>query len=174
MDSLALFYSATGRIARKPFAIGVIIVYLASFGARALLAAPAMAHGGGVLFVLAQALILWVWYALHAKRLRDAQRSPASAVAIAIVYAFAIALVALIAMLLAPTPAAAPEADPPAAGLAELLIVLYLIALLSGQPHLGLFGFILITILVLVLAPIVTTLVFSLWVGTRRSVEPAP
>jgi uncharacterized membrane protein YhaH (DUF805 family) len=174
MELLSLFLSTGGRIARKPFAIAVIIVYVASFGARALLAAPVMAQAGIAPFVLVQALIIWTWYTLHAKRLRDAQRSIASAIGIAIVYAFAIALVAVIAALLVPTPAAAPDAPATSAGLGDLLLVLLLLALLSGQPHLGFFGYILMIAAVLVLAPLVTALVFSIWVGTRRTVEGTP
>jgi hypothetical protein len=107
---------------------------------------------------------------MHAKRLHDAGRGRGSAVGIAIVYGFGIAVVMLIALLLNP-PA---SNGAPGAGLAEFLIVLYLIALLSGQPHLGVFGYLLIGIAVLVLAPLMTALLFSLWAGTRRSAQPAP
>ena len=34
-----------------------------------------MARTGPWLFAAAQALLIWVWYVLHAKRLRDAGRS---------------------------------------------------------------------------------------------------
>jgi uncharacterized membrane protein YhaH (DUF805 family) len=174
MDALALFTSPAGRIARKPFAIGVVVVYLVSFGSRTLLASPAVAQGGLAPFMVAQLLIVWAWYVLHAKRLRDAQRSPASAVAVAVVYGFAIALMALIAVELAPRPGAVDAAGQPSAGWAEILIVLYLLALFSGEPHLGIFGTILVALMVLVLAPIVITLVFSIVTGARRSVEQAP
>jgi uncharacterized membrane protein YhaH (DUF805 family) len=174
MDSLALFYSTSGRIARKPFAIGVIVVYLVSFGARALLLNPVMAKAGIAPFVLVQALVIWAWYALHAKRLRDAQKSIGSAIGVAIVYAFAIALVALIVVLLVPSPAVAPGAPFSSAGLGELLLVLLLLALLTGQPHLGFFGYILMVAAALVLAPLVTALLFSLWVGSRPGVDRAP
>src|SRR5262245_53408035 len=102
MDWLALFYSPSGRIARTPFAIGVVLVYLASFGSRALLAAPVMGQASVVPFMALQVLVIWAWYALHAKRLHDTDRTGASAIAIAIVYAFGVCAVALIAMLLTP------------------------------------------------------------------------
>jgi len=173
-ESFALLFSASGRIARKPFAVGVVVLYLLSFGARALLAPSELAHGGAILFALAQILLIGIWYALHARRLRDAGRGRGSAVGIAIAYGFGIALVMLIALLLnPPASSAAPEGGPPAARLAELLIVLYLIALLTGQPHLGVFGYMFIGIAMLVLAPIVIAPLFSLWAGTRRSVQQA-
>jgi uncharacterized membrane protein YhaH (DUF805 family) len=175
MDQLSSIVSTSGRIARKPFAISVVVLYLLSFGTRALLAPSVMAQGGGILFALAQMLLIWIWYALHARRLRDAGRGRGSAVGIAIVYGFGIALVMLVALLLnPPASGGAPDGGPPAAGLAELLLLLYLIALLTGQPHLGVFGYVLIGIAVLVLAPIVIALLFSLWAGTRPSLQPAP
>jgi len=175
MDQLSSIVSTSGRIARQPFAIGVVVLYLLRFGARAPLAPSVMARGGGILFVLAQMLLIWIWYALHVRRLRDAGRGRGSAVGIAIVYGFGIALVMLIALLLNPSASSgAPEGGRPAAGLAELLIVLYLIALFTGQPHLSIFGYVLIGIAVLVLAPIVIALLFSLWAGTRHSVQQAP
>ena len=75
MESLALFTSASGRIAPKPFWLGVVAVYVASFLSQFLLAAPVTARASVLPFLVAQAAIAWAWYALHARRLRDAGRA---------------------------------------------------------------------------------------------------
>jgi uncharacterized membrane protein YhaH (DUF805 family) len=177
MDTLALLFSPSGRIAPKPFAIGIVCLYIVSFGSRLLLAQSVMARAGVGPFVLVQIAVIWSWYALHAKRLHDAARGGGAAIAVAINYALAIVVVAIIAMLFAqPTPAAdaSVSSAAPSPGLAEVLLVLYLFALLTGDPHLGLFGYVLVGLLVLVLAPFVIALVFSVWTGTRPRVATAP
>jgi hypothetical protein len=43
-----------------------------------------------------------------------------------------------------------------------------------GPTTPGVFGYILVAILLLVLAPLVLALAFLLWAGTRRSIERSP
>ena len=50
MESLALFFSASGRIGAKPFAIAAAIVYLLAFLSQFLLASPMMARGGMIAY----------------------------------------------------------------------------------------------------------------------------
>src|SRR4051794_38703032 len=75
MDTPAVLFSPSGRIAPKAFAIGIVGLYVVSFGSRLLLAQPVMVQAGVAPFVLVQIAVIWSWYALHAKRLHDAARS---------------------------------------------------------------------------------------------------
>ena len=75
--------SPIGRLARGPFALAVIAVYLASFASQLLLSAPVTAQVGVVPFVLVQVALIWVWIVLHAKRLRDAGRPTGIVIGIA-------------------------------------------------------------------------------------------
>jgi uncharacterized membrane protein YhaH (DUF805 family) len=173
MESLALFFSGFGRIAPKAFAIGAIVVYLLGFLSQFLLAAPLMARGGLVVFVLLQALVTWAWYALHAKRLRDSGRSVAAAAAIAILYALAVVLLLLVmAAATAPTPSAGGEA--PAAGIFEVFLVVFLILLILRDPNLGIFGLIVLGVLAIVMLPFLIAVAFSIWLGTRPSAPQSP
>src|SRR5947209_4408448 len=96
MRALALFLSPSGRLEPRPFAIAALLVYLAGLASQTLLAAPMVSRAGLWSFALAQAALAWIWFALHAKRLRDAARATDAAAGIAIVYALAVALLLLI------------------------------------------------------------------------------
>ena len=57
MNSLATIFSASGRIAPRPFALGAVVVYVASFLSQFLLAAPITARASVVPFLLVQIAI---------------------------------------------------------------------------------------------------------------------
>src|SRR5258708_29798815 len=89
MESLALFFSARGRLAPRAFAAGAAVVYGTAFLSFLLISPPAMLRAGLAPFALVQAIALWCWFCLHAKRLRDADRGTGVAAAIAVLYALA-------------------------------------------------------------------------------------
>ena len=70
MESLALFFSGFGRLAPKPFAHAVVAVYVAAFLSQLLISPPVMLRIGLAAFALVQAMAMWAWFCLHAKRLR--------------------------------------------------------------------------------------------------------
>jgi uncharacterized membrane protein YhaH (DUF805 family) len=173
MGSLALFFSASGHIARKPFALGAVLAYGLSFFSQMLLSPPVLARWSVAPFAILQGLLTWCWFALHAKRLRDANRNIATALAIAILYALAmILLMLLIVPLSGPgTSQGTPEGS--GANLASLFVVLMLFAGLTGQ-NLDVFFYLALALLILFLTPILLALLFSIRAGLRPSVRPAP
>ena len=174
METLASFLFASGRLAPKPFVFGALLVYLASFLSQFLLAAPVIGRGGVIPFVAVQLVTVWSWYALHAMRLRDSGRSTGMALAISILYGLGIVLLLLIVTLLA---AVAPEKatglDPVAAGFLEFFLLVYLIAMLAGDPNLGVFGYVMLGVLALIIVPMLISVVFSVWAALRPR-QPAP
>jgi uncharacterized membrane protein YhaH (DUF805 family) len=170
MESLALLFSASGRIAPKPFALGTVAVYAAALLSQLLMSAPVMLRAGFVPFALVQALAIWAWYCLHAKRLRDAGRDTGPALAIATLYALAIVLLLLMLTLLLPSGDAA---QPPAGDAADILIPSRLIALAIGDPDLGLFAYVAAGMCALIFMPMLIAVAFSIWAGTRRKAAPA-
>src|SRR6478735_7769288 len=98
MESLALFFSSSGHIARKPFALAAAAVYLLGFLSQFLLAAPVTARASFVPFVLVQGLAGWAWTALHIKRLRDTGRTSGAAIALAVLYALDVVMLLLVMM----------------------------------------------------------------------------
>src|SRR2546421_12922651 len=79
MAPLALFFSAKGRLAPKAFVIGAIAVYAVSCLSQVLASGPLTARAGLWPFAIVQAVLTWSWFAIHAKRLRDAGRGIGSA-----------------------------------------------------------------------------------------------
>src|SRR5262245_35286189 len=173
MVSFSIF-SSSGRIAPKPFALGAAAVYVASFLSQFLLAAPVTARASVVPFLVVQIVVAWAWYVLHVRRLRDAGRPAGSALALTILYALTIVLLLLVMLAIdAPGQPTGPETTPYASVL-QIFLVLYLIGTILGDPSLGMFGYIMLGVIALVLLPIVIAIAFTVWVGTRPRVAEAP
>jgi hypothetical protein len=164
MESLALWFSASGRMAPKPFARAILGVYAAALLSLLLMSAPVMSWAGLIPFALLQALAAWAWFCLNAKRLRDAGRDVGAAAAIALLYALAIVLFLLMVALLMPLGGAGRTPD---AGWSGLL------AMARGESDLGLFVYVGAGLSALVLVPMLIAIAFSIWAGTRRRAGPA-
>jgi len=171
MDPLALFLSASGRVASRPFGYAVVIVYVVGFASQILLGAPVIARSGLWPFALTQAALTWMWFALHAKRRRDAGAGPGAAAGIAILYALSIALLLLVlAFFLSVASQDANNTD--ASQIAGFLIVFYLLALFSHD--MGSIGGFIMALLVTACAPAIIAIAYSIFAGTRPSAAPAP
>jgi uncharacterized membrane protein YhaH (DUF805 family) len=168
MESLALLFSASGRIARKPFALGVMPAYGLSFFSQMLLSPPVLACWSVAPFAIAQGLLTWCWFALHAKRLRDANRG----IAIAILYALTMILLMLLIVPLSGPSTGQGRPEGSGANLASFFVVLVLFAALTGQ-NLDFFFYVALALLVLFLTPILLAFLFSIRVGPWPSVRPA-
>jgi uncharacterized membrane protein YhaH (DUF805 family) len=168
MSSLALL-APSGRLARRPFAIAVSVVYVLNFLSQVLLIAPVTGRMGLWPFALAQAVLIWAWFVLHARRLRDAGRGPGTALGIAILYTLAVVLVLLImAMFTATDSSIAPIKD--GQGLLRLFVVVFVLMTLLGDPSVGVLWYWLLGFVVLLLTPVVIALGFTIWTATRPSV----
>jgi len=163
MNVLALPFSTSGRLASKPFAIGAVALYVAIVASQILLST----RGGLALFAVAQAVLTWIWYALHAKRLRDAGCPTGTALGIAVLYGISMVLLVLLAQLLSGVGGSG--SNNPDSAWAPFIIVAFLIAMLSGEPNLGLFFHVALVILMMVFAPLAIALGYSVWAGTRPS-----
>ena len=165
--------SKNGRLARGPFTLAVIAVYLASFASQTLLSPPVTARAGVALFVLAQVALIWVWVVLHMRRLRDAGRPTGIVIGIATIYVLEVVLLVLLIWLMlgAVGPAGGASSE---AGIFHLFIFLYFLSLLTGDPALGALQIWVMAFAALLLLPIVIALIFSLWTATRTGPAPPP
>ena len=160
MVSLALFFSARGRLAPRAFAAGAALVYGTAFLSFLLISPPVMLRVGLAPFALVQAIALWCWFCLHAKRLRDADRRIGVAVAIAVLYALAVILFLLLVALIMPF---GDVAQPARAD--DVLALPLLIATLTAET--GVFAYVAAAILALVVVPVPMAIGFSIWAATR-------
>ena len=160
MESLAVFFSDRGRLAPRAFAAGAAVVYATAFLSPFLISPPVMLRAGLAPFALVQAIAIWCWFCLHAKRLRDADRQVGVAVAIAVLYALAVILFLLLVALIMPFGDAAQRARAE-----DVPVLSLLIATLTAET--GIFAYVAAAILALVVAPVPVAIGFSIWAATR-------
>jgi uncharacterized membrane protein YhaH (DUF805 family) len=160
MKSLAVFFSARGRLAPRAFAAGAAVVYGTAFLSPFLISPPVLLRAGLAPFAVVQAIAIWCWFCLHAKRLRDADRQVGVAVAIAVLYALAVILFLLLVALIMPFGDVAQRARAE-----DVPILPLLIATLTAET--GIFAYVAAAILALVVAPVPVAIGFSIWAATR-------
>jgi uncharacterized membrane protein YhaH (DUF805 family) len=160
MKSLAVFFSARGRLAPRAFAAGAAVVYGTAFLSPFLISPPVLLRAGLAPFAVVQAIAIWCWFCLHAKRLRDADRQVGVAVAIAVLYALAVILFLLLVALIMPFGDVAQRARAE-----DVPILPLLIATLTAET--GIFAYVAAAILALVVAPVPVAIGFSIWATTR-------
>jgi uncharacterized membrane protein YhaH (DUF805 family) len=171
MNAVSLL-SSSGRLGRGPFVLGVLAVYVLSFLSQALLSGQATTRLGLLPFALAQAVLAWEWYALHAKRLRDAGRGVGLALGLALIYALAITLLLLLMATMTASEASS-EFTKGGQSLLQMFAIIYIIAVLFGDPQFSLIGFYILGYLLLIFAPFLISIAFSIWVATRPSLPQA-
>jgi uncharacterized membrane protein YhaH (DUF805 family) len=162
--------SSAGTLGRGRFAVLVVIVYAVGLASQALLTGPVLLRVGLWPFIVLHAALLWVWYAVHARRLRDAGRDVGPAIGIAIVNVLSVTFLVMV-MLLLVTPVEGQPGETVGGVLATWIVFMFMLQVLSGNVQLGWFGILLDVLLFIALVPISLAVGFSLWAGTRGSVQ---
>ncbi len=169
MWTLRLLFSPSGRLSRQAFVFAAIGVYAAGVVSQWLTAPGIMARSGVWPFAIAQVVLIWIWFSLHAKRLHDADRSAGIAAAAAIVYLLAVMLLLfLLGTLFGDVSTQTQDAN--ATSALTLILFIWIVAILSGAPGADLYW---LGVLVLVAAasPIIFTVAVTLWAATRPSIQ---
>jgi uncharacterized membrane protein YhaH (DUF805 family) len=170
MDLIAIA-SPKGRLARKPFALGVVLVYVAGIAAQALLTGEVTARAGLWPFVIVQAALIWIWLVLHIRRLRDAGEGPAAAIGVALIYTLSLGLLLMLVVFLTnpdAVPASAGGERPAGDTAVGTLLVLFLFAIVF-KPDFGVFTTILKGLILIAFVPFLISLIFSVRTGMRAS-----
>jgi uncharacterized membrane protein YhaH (DUF805 family) len=160
MESFAQLFSPFGRIARNPFAMGAVLVYVLIVASYLLASQPVVTRSGVAPFALVQVALTYAWYALHARRLRDAGRGTGWALVIAILYCLGVALFLLLAAFVSLL-----DNGKDGSALGLLLILLFIVAVFAGDP--GPLVGVALVLLFVTGTPLLITLGFSIWSGTR-------
>jgi uncharacterized membrane protein YhaH (DUF805 family) len=160
MESFAQFFSPFGHTARNPFALGAVLVYVLIVASYLLVSQPVVTRSGVAPFALVQVALAYAWYALHARRLRDAGYGTGWALAIAILYCVGVALFLLLAQFVSVL-----DNGKDRSAFIFLLVVLFLISVFSGDPsHLVNVALVLLFVIG---TPLLIALGFSVWACTR-------
>ena len=95
-------------------------------------------------------------------------------IALTILYALAIVLLLLVMLAIdAPGQPTGPN-ETPFAGVFQIFLVVFLIGMILGDPNPGMFGYVVLGVIALVMLPIVITIAYTVWAGTRPSAASAP
>jgi uncharacterized membrane protein YhaH (DUF805 family) len=163
--------SRRGRLGRKPFAFGIVALYVAGAASPLLLSGEVMARAGLWPFIIVQASLVWAWLVLHIRRLRDAGQVPAAAIGVALIYALSLALLLmLIAFLTNPDAVGPPSLGerPASDAAAGMPLVFFLLAIVLTSDF-GVFTTILKGLILIAFLPAVISLLFSIRTGMRPS-----
>jgi hypothetical protein len=169
MQALRFLFSSSGLLQPRPFIVAAIAVYAAG-AASPLLTQPDMAARGGLwLFAAIQAVLIRVWYVLHARRLHDAGRGAGLAAGVAVLCALQMVLLLIIATAFF-TLSGPSLSDANKTGTLVLLVLLWVIAAVSG-PYDGGLAWLMIMGLATAMAfvPTILAVAVTLWAATRPS-----
>ncbi len=169
MQGLRFLFSPEGRIAPRSFFVAAIIVYLLGSASHFLTSPLVIARAGLWPFVALQAVLIWVWFVLHAKRLHDSGRASGLAVGVALLYVLSIVLLLIVADAFFNTSDSVMH-DPNATSALGLILLLYIIGTLLGSMHFDLVWVTVAILTAMALVPIIVALGFTLWTATRPSV----
>ena len=129
-------------------------------------------RGGLWPFLAAQMLLLWLWFALHAKRLHDAGHGSGLAVGIALLYALSIALLMIVADSFFNTSDGL-MSNANATSALGLMMILYIISALAGSTQYDIAWAVVAILMLIAILPIAVSVTFSIWTATRPSAESA-
>jgi len=168
MQVLRFLFSPSGRLPPQMFIVAAIAVYVAGAASHLLTAPDVLARAGLWPFIMAQALLIWIWFVLHAKRLHDAGRSVGIVTAVSILYTLSVALMIIIAASFYGAVAGEmPDAN--SAGALGLILFVWIVAILLGTPHYDLAWLMVAILLLIALVPIALAVAVTLWAASQPS-----
>jgi uncharacterized membrane protein YhaH (DUF805 family) len=170
MQIVRFLLSPSGRLEPRPFIYGAIAVYLAGAASHVLTMSAVITRVGLWPFMAAQVVLIWIWFALHARRLRDAGHPIGIAAGASLLYALSIVLLLVVVLGFFDT-SVGPMSNPAAGAALNLILVLRIIASLLGSLQLDLTWLLIAILTVLAFVPIIVTVAVTLWAATRPTAE---
>jgi uncharacterized membrane protein YhaH (DUF805 family) len=168
MDALRLLFSPSGRLGPQAFVFNVAAVYAVGLAAQ-WLAAPKIQGNAGIWpFAAAQALLIWIWYALHAKRLRDADRPAGPAAGAALLYALSVVLLLIVATNFF-RPYIGGPSDPGATAVLNFAVFLAVLLELTRMSAGNLNTLVMGIFITMAFLPMIVALTVTVWAASRPS-----
>lgn len=163
------FVSPQGRLRPQPFLIAVAAVYIAGALSHWLTVPDVIARSGLWAFAAAQAVLTWLWFVLHAKRLHDTGRGEGLAIAVALLYVLSLVLLLLLATNFFSGSEVGSLGGASATSALELVLLLYIVMMLAGPMQYDLSLVVVVILTLFAFVPVLVALLFTLWAATRTS-----
>ncbi len=160
--------SPNGILRPGAFLAAVIVVYAVGAASHLLTAPGIVAQAGPWPFAVVQAVLIWLWFNLHSKRLRDAGLGAGLAAAVALLYALSVVLVVAVEASFAGAIWGQAGDSKAASGL-ELILLVSIIALLLNSSHYDLTWAVVAILLAIEFIPIALAVGTTMWAATRPS-----
>ncbi|MBY0531806.1 MAG: hypothetical protein K2P86_07525 [Xanthobacteraceae bacterium] len=171
MSYFDLLFSPKGTIKQPPFALIAIAIYAINIIAGSIVEGDFIKRAGPWPYLGMQAMLTWIWFAAHAKRLRDAGRGWAVAAVLAFIYIAAIVLMLnLVSASAANITEPADPKEPKVSLIGTIFAVLFINTLFTGDIFL-----ISLLIFLFIGLPLLFSLVvviYSIVTAARASVTP--
>ncbi len=171
MNWLDALFSPKGTLKPQHFAIIVAAIYLINIAAGSIVEGQFVKRVGPWPYFALQALLTWIWFVAHAKRLRDAGKGYVVAATLAFIY---IAAIVLILNMVATSEANITQtADPKESKISligAIIAVLFINLLFTGDPFLIVGFFVLFIGLPFFFS--IAVVIYSLVTGLRASKTP--
>ena len=165
--------SPAGRLRPQPFLAAIAAVYIAGALSHWLTVPDVTARVGLWAFAAAQAVLIWLWFVVHAKRLHDAGRREGLAIAVALLYVLSLVLLLLLATNFFAGSEAGSLGSASATSALELVLLLYIVMTLAGPMQYDLTWIVVVILTLFAIVPVLIALFFSLWTATRTSAAQA-
>jgi len=173
MQTLRFLFSPTGRLKPRAFVFAAIVVYALGVAAQWLTMPDILLRAGIWPFAVAQALLVWAWYVLHARRLHDAGRPVDLAAGAALLYGLSIVL--LLIVTIGYFKPYAGVVDPNATAALNIILLIMVVSALTQSASHDVGALIVTVLMVLALLPVIVAVAVTLWAATRPSgAEPKP
>lgn len=159
----------SGDLKQGPYLRSLVALLIGAILSHMLTAPAVTAQLGLVPFVVTQVALLWWWFALIVKRLRDAERSFLGVTAVALIDLFALLLLAVMLVLQFSDTSAGAAAPYLPASLSLLIYpFVFLFNLLTG-PVANTQDVQVAVLALFVVAPLLLTIFYSLWAAAQPS-----
>jgi uncharacterized membrane protein YhaH (DUF805 family) len=165
--------SPQGRLRPQPFLAAIAAVYIAGALSHWLTVPDVTARVGLWAFAAAQAVLIWLWFVVHAKRLHDAGCGEGLAIAVALLYVLSLILLLLLATNFFAGSEAGSLGSANATSALELVLLLYIVMTLTGPMQYDLTWIVVVILTLFAILPVLVALFFTLWTATRTSVAQA-
>jgi uncharacterized membrane protein YhaH (DUF805 family) len=173
MQALRFLFSPAGRLEPHTFVFAAIVVYALGVAAQWLTMPDILLRAGIWPFAVAQALLIWVWYVLHARRLHDAGRPVDLAAGAALLYGLSIVL--LLIVTIGSFKPYAGAVDPNATAALNIILFIMVVSALTQSASHDVGALIVTVLMVFALLPVIVAVAVTLWAATRPSgAEPKP